>query len=103
METNKIANKSVICKVLMNAAENDKDIVALCSDSRGSGSFAPFAEKYPEQFVETGIAEQNLVSIVAGLAKCGKNHMRYRPHAFCQQGAMNSVRLTRHIQTQMLN
>lgn len=50
----------------------DRDIVALCSDSRGSGSFTPFADTYPEQFVETGIAEQNLVSIAAGLAKCGK-------------------------------
>lgn len=68
----KIANKQMICEVLMEAAKTDKDIVALCSDSRGSGSFTPFAETYPDQFVETGIAEQNLVSISAGLAKCGK-------------------------------
>ena len=57
----KIANKQVICEVLMEAAKTDQDIVALCSDSRGSASFAPFASEYPEQFVETGIAEQNLV------------------------------------------
>ena len=56
----------------MEAAKTDQDIVALCSDSRGSASFAPFASAYPKQFVETGIAEQNLVSISAGLAKCGK-------------------------------
>lgn len=68
----KIANKQMICQVLMDAAKTDKDIVALCSDSRGSGSFTPFEETYPEQFVETGIAEQNLVSIAAGLAKCRK-------------------------------
>ena len=65
----KIANKQMICEVLMEAAKTDKNIVALCSDSRGSGSFTPFADTYPEQFVETGIAEQNLVSISAGLAK----------------------------------
>ena len=35
----KIANKQVICDVLMREAEKDKDIVALCSDSRGSASF----------------------------------------------------------------
>ena len=52
----KIANKQMICEVLMEAAKTDKDIVALCSDSRGSGSFTPFAETYPDQFVETGIA-----------------------------------------------
>ena len=78
----KTANKQVICEVLMEAAKTDKSIVALCSDSRGSGSFTPFAEQYPEQFVETGIAEQNLVSIAAGLAKCGKKAYAVSPACF---------------------
>ena len=78
----KIANKQMICEVLMEAAKTDKDIVALCSDSRGSGSFTPFANEYPEQFVETGIAEQNLVSIAAGLAKCGKKAYAVSPACF---------------------
>lgn len=78
----KIANKQMICEVLMEAAKTDKNIVALCSDSRGSGSFTPFADTYPEQFVETGIAEQNLVSISAGLAKCGKKAYAVSPACF---------------------
>ncbi|MDY3016862.1 MAG: transketolase C-terminal domain-containing protein [Blautia sp.] len=78
----KIANKQVICDVLMREAEKDKDIVALCSDSRGSASFSKFADTYPEQFVETGIAEQNLVSISAGLAKCGKKPYAASPACF---------------------
>ncbi len=78
----KIANKQKICEVLMEAAKTAKDIVALCSDSRGSASFTPFAEQYPEQFVETGIAEQNLVSISAGLAKCGKKPYAVSPACF---------------------
>ena len=78
----KIANKQKICEVLMEAAKTDKDIVALCSDSRGSASFTPFAEQYPEQFVETGFAEQNLVSISAGLAKCGKKPYAVSPACF---------------------
>lgn len=78
----KTANKQVICEVLMNAAKEDRNIVALCSDSRGSGSFTPFADTYPEQFVETGIAEQNLVSIAAGLAKCGKKAYAVSPACF---------------------
>ena len=76
------ANKQMICEVLMEAAKTDKNIVALCSDSRGSGSFIPFAQNYPEQFVETGIAEQNLVSIAAGLAKCGKKAYAVSPACF---------------------
>lgn len=78
----KTANKQVICEVLMEAAKEDRSIVALCSDSRGSGSFTPFADTYPEQFVETGIAEQNLVSIAAGLAKCGKKAYAVSPACF---------------------
>ncbi len=77
-----IANKQAICDVLMKAAKKDRTIVALCSDSRGSGSFTPFADAYPEQFVETGIAEQNLVSIAAGLAKCGKKAYAVSPACF---------------------
>lgn len=78
----KIANKQMICEVLMEAAKEDNSIVALCSDSRGSGSFTPFADAYPEQFVETGIAEQNLVSIAAGLAKCSKKSYAVSPACF---------------------
>ena len=54
---NKIPNRQAICEVLMKHAETDKDIVVLCSDSRGSASLTPFANAYPEQFVEMGIAE----------------------------------------------
>lgn len=78
----KIANKQVICEVLMEAARTDRDVVALCSDSRGSASFTPFADELPKQFVETGIAEQNLVSISAGLAKCGKKPYAASPACF---------------------
>ena len=79
---NKIANKQVICQVLMEKAKTDKDVVVLCSDSRSSASMTPFAENYPEQFVEVGIAEQNLVSISAGLAKCGKKAYAVSPACF---------------------
>ena len=79
---NKIPNRQAICEVLMEKAETDKDIVVLCSDSRGSASLAPFAAKYPEQFVEVGIAEQDLVSISAGLAKCGKKPFAASPACF---------------------
>ncbi|WP_343003450.1 transketolase C-terminal domain-containing protein [Clostridium sp. 2218st1_F5_2218SCRN_220325] len=77
-----IANKQVICDVLLERAAKDKDIIALCSDSRGSASFTKFAEELPKQFVEIGIAEQNLVSISAGLAKCGKKPYAASPACF---------------------
>ena len=68
---NTIPNRKVICDVLMEHAKEDKDIMVLCSDSRGSASLTPFFDSFPEQAVEVGIAEQDLVGIAAGLAKAG--------------------------------
>lgn len=79
---NKIPNRQAICDVLMEHAKTDKDIMVLCSDSRGSASMTNFAEGFPEQFVEVGIAEQNLVSISAGLARCGKKPYAASPACF---------------------
>ena len=79
---NKIPNRKAICDVLLKEAETDKDIVVLCSDSRGSASLAPFADAYPEQFVEMGIVEQDLVSVSAGLAHCGKKAFAASPACF---------------------
>lgn len=79
---NKIPNRQAICDVLMEQAANDRNVVVLCSDSRGSASMTAFASTFPEQFVEVGIAEQNLVSISAGLAKCGKKAYAASPACF---------------------
>lgn len=79
---NQIPNRQAICQVLTEKAAKDKDIVVLCCDSRGSASMTPFAKAYPDQFVEVGIAEQNLVGISAGLAKCGKKPFAASPACF---------------------
>ena len=79
---NKIPNRQAICETLMAHAKEDRNIVALCSDSRGSASMTPFFNAFPEQSIEVGIAEQNLVSISAGLAKCGKKPFCFSPACF---------------------
>lgn len=79
---NNIPNRKAVCDVLVKSAEKDRDIVVLCSDSRGSASLTAFAEKYPRQFVEVGIAEQDLVGVAAGLAKCGKKAYAASPACF---------------------
>ncbi|WP_455783354.1 transketolase family protein [Gemmiger formicilis] len=79
---NTIPNRQAICDTLLARAARDKDIVVLCSDSRGSASLSRFADTYPEQFVEVGIAEQDLVSIAAGLARCGKKAFAASPACF---------------------
>ena len=79
---NTITNRQAICDVLLTAAEKDRDIVVTCSDSRGSASLAPFADRFPKQFVELGIAEQNLVTVSAGLAAMGKKVFAASPASF---------------------
>lgn len=79
---NTIPNRQAICDTLLAHAAQDPDIVVLCSDSRGSASLSQFAQTYPDQFVEVGIAEQNLVSIAAGLASCGKKVFAASPACF---------------------
>ena len=79
---NQVTNRQVICETLLKAAETQMDIVVLCSDSRGSASMTPFAKQYPSRFVELGIAEQNLVSVAAGMAACGKKAFAVSPASF---------------------
>ena len=79
---NTIPNRQAICNTLLARAAQDKDIVVLCSDSRGSASLSRFADTFPDQFVEVGIAEQDLVSIAAGLARCGKKAFAASPACF---------------------
>jgi len=88
-----IANRQAICNVLLKKAETDKDIIALCSDSRGSASMTPFFEKYPEQSVEVGIAEQDLVSIAAGMAHCGKKPFAFSPASFLSTRSYEQVKV----------
>jgi len=57
---------------LVELGEKNPNVVALCADLTDSTKVMPFAKKFPERFVECGIAEQNMMSVAAGLALCGK-------------------------------
>lgn len=57
---------------LLAAGETDDRVVALCADLTESTHTAAFAKKFPERFVEIGVAEQNLASVASGMAAMGK-------------------------------
>lgn len=57
---------------LLKAAETDKRVVGLCADLTESTQMLKFKEKFPERFVEIGVAEQNLVAVASGMAAMGK-------------------------------
>lgn len=86
------ANLIVFSETLQALASNDRDIVAVTSDSRGSGKLVPFGQKYPEQIVEVGIAEQNLVGVAAGLASAGKKTFAVSPACFLSARALEQIK-----------
>lgn len=90
---NKIANRQVICDTLLELAQSDRDIMVLASDSRGSAAMGPFAQAYPEQFVEVGIAEQNIVGISAGLAHSGKKPFVTSPACFLSMRSIEQIKV----------
>ncbi len=57
---------------LTELGEKNEKVVALCADLTGSLKMGDFAKKYPERFIQTGIAEANMIGIAAGLATSGK-------------------------------
>ena len=57
---------------LVEAAEKNKNVVALCADLTESTRTQAFAEKFPARFFECGVAEQNMACVTAGLAVSGK-------------------------------
>ena len=90
---NKIPNRQVICETLSELAREDRAITVLASDSRGSAAMAPFAKEFPEQFVEVGIAEQNIVGIAAGLAHSGKKPFVTSPACFLSMRSIEQIKV----------
>ncbi len=85
-------NLEVFAETLVELAQADKDIIVVTSDSRGSGKLVPFGEHFPDQIIEVGIAEQNLVGVAAGLASCGKKVFAFSPASFLTARALEQIK-----------
>lgn len=57
---------------LVEAGQRDKRVVALCADLTESTRTEAFAKKFPERFIEVGVAEQAMATVAAGMANYGK-------------------------------
>lgn len=85
-------NQDVFSAGLLKLAEADRNIVVVTSDSRGSGKLVAYGQKLPEQIVEIGIAEQNLVGVAAGLASAGKKAFAVSPACFLTARALEQIK-----------
>ena len=86
------ANLEEFADTLLELAKANRDVLAVTSDSRGSGKLGPFGTALPEQIVELGIAEQNLVGIAAGLASAGKVVYAVSPACFLTARALEMIK-----------
>ncbi len=68
----RVANRDGFGGGLLAAAEQNEQIVALSADLVESTRVEPFAKKFPDRFIELGVAEQNMASVASGLAAVGK-------------------------------
>lgn len=57
---------------LLLAGEKNERVVGLCADLTESTQMHLFAEKFPERFIQVGVAEQNMVAVASGLSAMGK-------------------------------
>ena len=86
------ANLEVFAETLLSLARENRNVIAVTSDSRGSGKLVPFAKGVPDQIVEVGIAEQNLVGVAAGLAAAGKIVFAVSPASFLTARALEQIK-----------
>jgi transketolase len=85
-------NLEEFADTLLALARADRDVIVVTSDSRGSGKLGPFGAALPDQLVELGIAEQNLVGVAAGLASCGKKVFAVSPGCFLTARALEQIK-----------
>lgn len=63
--------REAFAAAIMDLAETNEKIMVISPDSLKAMRATSFGEKYPERYVECGIAEQGAVDVAAGLASCG--------------------------------
>ena len=85
--------RKTFIKVLTELAEKDKRIMLLTGDL-GFMVMEPFINRFPDRFINVGVAEQNLIGIASGLADAGMIPYVYsiapfavlRPYEFIRNG-----------------
>lgn len=85
-------NLEVFANTLLAIGRQNQNLLVVTGDSRGSGKLVTFGEQLPEQIVEVGIAEQNLVGVAAGLASTGKKVFAVSPASFLTARSFEQIK-----------
>ena len=91
-DANKLTQSEIYGQVLCDLGDQYPKMVGLTADLAKSTKIGLFQEKFPERFVNVGIAEQNLFGIAAGMAKTGLLPVVSTMAAFASMRAAEQVR-----------
>ncbi len=89
----KMALRASFVSKLCEICENNKDVLAIASDSRGSVGLSNFFEKFPDRAIEVGIAEQNLIGIAAGISSNKKRVFACGPASFLSARSLEQIKM----------
>jgi transketolase len=85
--------RAVYGQALSGMASENKNVLALSADLGRSSGLDRFSKEYPDQFINTGIAEQNMVGVAAGLARSGFDVFASTFAPFASMRASEQVRM----------
>ena len=89
----KLTANAVIAQTLDQATINDPDLIVVTCDSRGSAGLVPFTNTHSDRTIEMGIAEQNAVTVAAGMAHEGKHPYVFSPASFLAMRSIEQVKV----------
>lgn len=89
----KLTANAVIADTLDKATATDPNLLVVTCDSRGSASLVPFCNAHPDRTIEMGIAEQNAVTVAAGMAHEGKHPFVFSPASFLAMRSIEQVKV----------
>jgi len=92
MSRPKIATRDAYGRTLIELGRKNTDIVALDADLADSTRSGWFGREFPERFFDVGIAEENLITVAAGLATAGKIPFASSFAVFATERAFNQIR-----------
>lgn len=91
IETETREMREVFADTMMKLAENDKKVIYLDGDIMNSIKMVPFSKKYPEQTIDCGIQEANMVGVAAGMSSVGLIPYAHTFAPFITRRAMDQV------------
>lgn len=89
----KLTANAVIADTLDKATARDPNLLVVTCDSRGSAGLVPFCNAHPDRTIEMGIAEQNAVTVAAGMAHEGKHPFVFSPASFLAMRSIEQVKV----------